>query len=103
MGLTARRSMAEGSLSDEGIRVTDHLEVRVRDVASMLERLAGQGIAPIIRRLRGNPVRTEKVRAKPQTAQLPDRDVWVGGPGHRIANVPDRDGNLVCLYDHPEE
>jgi hypothetical protein len=32
-----------------------------------------------------------------------EEDVWRTSTGHRIAYIPDPDGNLICLYDHPEE
>jgi catechol 2,3-dioxygenase-like lactoylglutathione lyase family enzyme len=81
----------------------DHIEVRVKDVPKFLERLRGMGIVPVNRQLWVNRAVVEKLRADPTTPGLPERDVWTTSIGHRIAYVPDPDGNLICLYDHPEE
>lgn len=81
----------------------DHLEVRVRDVPAMLERLRGRGIRPVNRELWVNRRVVDSMRQDPDGAAALDRDVWTTASGHRIAYVADPDGNLVCLYDHPEE
>lgn len=82
----------------------DHLEVRVRDVASTLARLRSKGIHPVNRRLAVNPEAVDELRrTDPKTAEVLKQDVWVTSSGHHIAYVPDPDGNLICLYDHPEE
>lgn len=81
----------------------DHLEVRVRDVPAMLERLRPLGVRPVNRSLGVNPSGTAAVRADPSTAAMVDAEYWTTSKGHRIAYVPDPDGNLLCLYDHPEE
>lgn len=81
----------------------DHLEVRVRDVPATLERLRERGVVPVNRKLWVNPEGTRQARADPSAAPLVDADVWTTSKGHRIAYVPDPDGHLLCLYDHPEE
>jgi catechol 2,3-dioxygenase-like lactoylglutathione lyase family enzyme len=81
----------------------DHLEVRVRDVRALLTRLKAAGLEPVNRRLWVNPVAVEAMRRDPEQAAWLEKDVWVTSTGHTIAYVADPDGNLVCLYDHPEE
>lgn len=82
----------------------DHLEVRVRDVPATLERLRSRGVRPVTRQLWVNEVATRNLRNDPVAAQTVGKDMWTSkSTGHRIAYVPDPDGNLVCLYDHPEE
>jgi catechol 2,3-dioxygenase-like lactoylglutathione lyase family enzyme len=82
----------------------DHLEVRVRDVSATLAGLRPKGIHPVNRRLAVNAVAVQRLRASdPKAAAFLDQDVWLTSTGHHIAYVADPDGNLVCLYDHPEE
>lgn len=81
----------------------DHIEVRVRDVPQFLEKLRPFGVVPVNRTLWVNRAAVEKLRSDPNAAQELEQDVWTTGSGHRIAYVPDPDGNLVALYDHPEE
>lgn len=81
----------------------DHLEVRCRRVSDVLARLRTKGIFPVNRRLWVNAAGVEAVKARPEEAKFLDQEVWVSSKGHSIAYVPDPDGNLVCLYDHPEE
>lgn len=81
----------------------DHIEVRVRDLPAILERLRPDGIVPVNRTLWVNAEAVRKLKADPQFAKMMDQDVWTTSTGHRIAYVPDPDGNLLCLYDHPEE
>lgn len=81
----------------------DHLEVRVRNVSKLLGKLREKGIEPVNRRLWVNPRAVEELRARPDGAALLAKDVWVTSSGHTIAYIPDPDGNLICLYDHPEE
>jgi len=81
----------------------DHLEVRVRDVPAFLKRLHEKGIAPVNRRLWVNPDAVRKLKADPEQAGALEKEYWTSPSGHRIAYIPDPDGNLICLYDHPEE
>jgi catechol 2,3-dioxygenase-like lactoylglutathione lyase family enzyme len=81
----------------------DHLEVRVRDLAALLPKLKSRGIEPVNRRMWVNAAAVEAMRAKPEDAAWLEKDVWVTSTGHHIAYVADPDGNLICLYDHPEE
>ncbi|MCI4352558.1 MAG: VOC family protein [Thermoplasmata archaeon] len=81
----------------------DHIEVRVRSVPEMLERLQARGVLPVNRKLWVNPAGVERATADPRVAQAMEQDVWTPASGHRIAYIPDPDGNLICLYDHPEE
>lgn len=81
----------------------DHLEVRVRDVPALVERLRLKGIRPVNRTLWVNPQAVERVRSDPTQSHLLEQDVWTSPSGHRIAYIADPDGNLICLYDHPEE
>src|SRR5579863_9434322 len=81
----------------------DHLDVRVKDVPGFLEGLARVGIKPVTRTLWVNRAAVEKLRSEPRMAQVMGEDVWTTRTGHRVAHVLDPDGNLVALYDHPEE
>lgn len=81
----------------------DHLEVRVRDVKALLPRLRAKGILPVNRRLWVNARAVEAMRSRPEEANSLEQELWVTASGHTIAYVPDPDGNLICLYDHPEE
>ena len=69
----------------------------------MLERLRPDGIVPVNRAMWVNARVMPKWRADPQVAPMIDQDVWTTRSGHRVAYIADPDGNLVCLYDHPEE
>jgi catechol 2,3-dioxygenase-like lactoylglutathione lyase family enzyme len=81
----------------------DHIEVRVKSLPEMLERLRKDGIVPINRKLWVNAAVVQRLRTDPEGVEAMNQDVWTSGSGHRIAYVPDPDGNLICLYDHPEE
>jgi catechol 2,3-dioxygenase-like lactoylglutathione lyase family enzyme len=81
----------------------DHLEVRVRDLATLLPRLKERGIEPVNRRLWVNERALTGIRSDPAEAVWLEKDVWVTSTGHHIAYIADPDGNLICLYDHPEE
>lgn len=81
----------------------DHIEVRCRNVPEVLARLRPLGVVPLNRTLWVNRAAVEAMRRRPSDAAVLDQDVWVSSNGHTIAYVPDPDGNLVCLYDHPEE
>lgn len=81
----------------------DHLEVRVRSVPALLERLRPRGIHPINRQLLVNQPVVEAMKRQPEHARLFGTDAWVTSTGHNIAYIEDPDGNLICLYDHPEE
>jgi catechol 2,3-dioxygenase-like lactoylglutathione lyase family enzyme len=81
----------------------DHIEVRCKSVPEVLERLRGMGIEPVNQKLWVNAAVIQKVKSDPEMAKAMDKDVWTPASGHRIAYVPDPDGNLICLYDHPEE
>ncbi len=81
----------------------DHLEVRVRDVATTLARLRSRGVHSVNRELAVNTAAVKELgEVDPRFMADLREDVWVSG-GHHIAYVPDPDGNLICLYDHPEE
>jgi catechol 2,3-dioxygenase-like lactoylglutathione lyase family enzyme len=81
----------------------DHLEVRCRDVRGVLERLRPFGIEPVNRNLWVNGPALLRIQSDPNLARLMSEEVWTTSTGHRIAYIADPDGNLVCLYDHPEE
>jgi catechol 2,3-dioxygenase-like lactoylglutathione lyase family enzyme len=81
----------------------DHIEVRVRNVPEFLERLRPLGIRPVNRSLWVNAPVVRKLRADPKMAAQIDQEVWTTSTGHRVAYIADPDGNLVALYDHPEE
>jgi catechol 2,3-dioxygenase-like lactoylglutathione lyase family enzyme len=81
----------------------DHIEVRAKNVPEILERLREMGIVPVNRKLWVNSAALEKAKSNPEVAPQVDADVWTTKTGHRIAYIPDPDGNLICLYDHPEE
>ncbi len=81
----------------------DHLEVRCRKVSEVLARLGKMGVRPVNRDLWVNAPAVAALRSRPTDAALVDQEVWVSSTGHTIAYVPDPDGNLICLYDHPDE
>lgn len=81
----------------------DHLEVRCRSVPAILERLKPQGIEPVNRRLWVNRPAVEAMKSRPEDAAMLEKEVWQTSTGHNIAYIADPDGNLICLYDHPEE
>jgi catechol 2,3-dioxygenase-like lactoylglutathione lyase family enzyme len=81
----------------------DHLEVRVRNVPEILVRLRAMGIAPVNRKLWVNSAAVQKFKPDSPETKMLGQDVWTTSTGHRIAYIPDPDGNLICLYDHPEE
>jgi catechol 2,3-dioxygenase-like lactoylglutathione lyase family enzyme len=81
----------------------DHIEVRVRDLPAMLEKLAARGIHPATRKFGQTPTAMERKKAEPKEWGFLDDDVWVSDSGHHIAYIQDPDGNFICLYDHPEE
>jgi len=81
----------------------DHLEVRVRDVPAMLERLRQKGLQTVNRSLWTNPKAVRRLKSDPVESASLEEDVWMTTDGHRIAYIHDPDGNLICLYDHPEE
>jgi catechol 2,3-dioxygenase-like lactoylglutathione lyase family enzyme len=81
----------------------DHIEVRVKDVPKFLGKLRKFGIEPINRTLWVNKPAVRRLRTDPKMAKVMDQNVWTTASGHRVAYVPDPDGNLVALYDHPEE
>jgi catechol 2,3-dioxygenase-like lactoylglutathione lyase family enzyme len=81
----------------------DHIEVRVRDVPEFLDRLRAFGIRPVNRSLWVNTPAIQKLKSDPKIAKMMEEDVWTTSTGHRVAYIPDPDGNLIALYDHPEE
>ena len=81
----------------------DHIEVRVRNLPEMVEQLRADGVAPVNRSLWVNTPAVQKLRSDPTWAKAIESEVWTTSTGHRIAYVADPDGNLICLYDHPEE
>ena len=81
----------------------DHIEVRVRDLPSMVEQLRADGIVPVNRSMWVNTPVVQKLRADPKWVRMIESEIWTTSTGHRIAYVADPDGNLICLYDHPEE
>jgi len=81
----------------------DHIEVRVRNLPQMLEKLAVRGILPATRKFGETAAALERKRSEPQDVEFLDKDVWTTSTGHRIAYIQDPDGNFLCLYDHPEE
>jgi catechol 2,3-dioxygenase-like lactoylglutathione lyase family enzyme len=87
-------------IAGEGL---DHIEVRVRDLPAMVDQLRADGITPVNRALWVNTRAVEKLRADPAMAKTIDSEFWTTTTGHRIAYIADPDGNLICLYDHPEE
>jgi catechol 2,3-dioxygenase-like lactoylglutathione lyase family enzyme len=87
-------------LPGEGL---DHIEVRVKSVPETLERLARQGIHPVNRKLWVNPEAVRKLSSDPKGVAQLAQEVWVTKSGHHVAYIPDPDGNLLALYDHPEE
>ena len=81
----------------------DHLEIRVRDVPQILERLKALGIPLVTRSLWSNRSVVARLRKDPAEAPKLEQDVWTTSTGHRIVYVRDPDGLYLCLYDHPEE
>lgn len=81
----------------------DHIEVRCRSVPETLNALRAKGIRPVNRELWVNRSVVDSMRTRAEEAALLDKELWTTPTGHTIAYVPDPDGNLICLYDHPEE
>jgi len=85
----------------------DHIEVRVRNLPDMLQQLRERGIVPVTKKLWVNAAAVQRLRPDPEWAAEMEKDVWMGSSGNRIsfraAYIPDPDGNMICLYDHPEE
>ncbi|HYM40869.1 MAG TPA: VOC family protein [Thermoplasmata archaeon] len=81
----------------------DHLEVRVKSVPAILERLRTLGIEPATKKLWVNRRAVEKLRSDAHMSQVMGRDVWTLKNGHRIVYIQAPDGIFLCLYDHPEE
>jgi len=85
----------------------DHLEIRVRSVPEMLERVKSLGI----------PIATTKLWNRERIAQSSTNDeefraaaeaeVWSSSPEHphrfNAFYIQDPDGIFLCLYDHPDE
>jgi catechol 2,3-dioxygenase-like lactoylglutathione lyase family enzyme len=81
----------------------DHIEIRVRSVPEFLEWLRGIGILPVTRKLWVNAAAVQKIKEDPEQVKWLEMDVWTTSTGHRVAYIPDPDGNMIALYDHPEE
>lgn len=81
----------------------DHLEVRVRNVRETLERLRPFGIRPVNQSLWVNRAAVGKLESDPKIAAEMAQEIWTTSKGHAVAYIADPDGNMVCLYDHPEE
>jgi catechol 2,3-dioxygenase-like lactoylglutathione lyase family enzyme len=81
----------------------DHLEVRVKDIPKIVERLKNLGIPIATTKLWKNEKALEKMRRDPNGANELVEEMWVTSDGHRIVYIQDPDGNFLCLYDHPEE
>ena len=77
--------------------------MRARDVPEKLVKLRAKGITPVNRTPWANSAKLLAKDPNPEWASEMDFDVRTTAPGHRTAYIPDPDGNLVCLYDHPEE
>lgn len=85
----------------------DHIEVRVRNLPEMLQRLGERGIGPVTKKLWVNAVAVQRLKLDPEAAQEMEKEVWTSSSGPRVifraAYIPDPDGNMIALYDHPEE
>jgi len=81
----------------------DHIEVRVKSLPEMIERLRDTGIQFATRKLWTNREAIAQIRSDPSEAKYLDQDVWVTSKGHNIAYIQDPNGIFLCLYDHPEE
>ena len=88
------------TVNGEGL---DHLEVRCRDVAAVLARLGALGVEPVNRTLWVNQAVVDRLKAEPADAAALREDGRSAPTGDTIAYVPDPAGNLICLYDHPEQ
>lgn len=65
----------------------DHMEVRVKSVPQMIERLKELGIPVATKKLWTNKKATEKIRADPEAAKEIEQDMWVTSTGHRIIYI----------------
>lgn len=81
----------------------DHIEVRVRSVPEFLAKFQAEGIRQVNRSLWVNPKAVERLRSDPAAAKEMQDETWITSKGHRVAYIADPDGNLLALYDHPEE
>jgi catechol 2,3-dioxygenase-like lactoylglutathione lyase family enzyme len=73
----------------------DHIEVRVKSLPEMLEKLAARGIHPSTRKFGENAVAAEHKKSNPKEWEHLDNDVWTTETGHRIAYIQDPDGNFL--------
>ncbi len=81
----------------------DHIEVRVKDIPKMVERLSKLGIPLATRKLWFNKNSVKKLTHESWESKFVNKDVWVFPDGHRVIYVQDPDGNFIDFYDHPEE
>jgi catechol 2,3-dioxygenase-like lactoylglutathione lyase family enzyme len=85
----------------------DHIEVRVRSLPEMLHRLREMGIMPVTRKLWVNAAAVQARKSDPEAVKEMEQDVWTSVSGDRVAfrvaYISDPDGNMIALYDHPEE
>lgn len=85
----------------------DHLEIRVKDVPAMLERLKKWGIPIATRKMFVNAKAVREHRGDPEYREWMEKDVWESPPNHphrfRAFYIQDPDGNFLCLYDHQDE
>jgi hypothetical protein len=49
------------------------------------------------------PKAVEKLKSDLVTSKEMEDEIWTTSTGHRVAYISDPDGNLLAVYDHPEE
>lgn len=69
----------------------------------MVQRLRKIGIVPVTQKLWVNATAVQRLKTDPEAAREMVQEIWVTPSGHRVAYIPDPDGNMIALYDHPEE
>jgi lactoylglutathione lyase len=85
----------------------DHVEIRVRSVPDMPERVRALGIPIATTKLWDRDRIEQHFSDDQELRDLTKQDVWSSPPGHphrfRAFYIQDPDGIFLCMYDHPDE
>jgi len=85
----------------------DHLEIRVRSVPEMLERVKKLGIPIATPKLWNREKVARDFAGDTELQSAMEDEVWSSPPDHphrfRVFYIQDPDGIFLCMYDHPDE
>jgi catechol 2,3-dioxygenase-like lactoylglutathione lyase family enzyme len=85
----------------------DHLEIRVRSVPEMLERVKRLGIPIATKMLWHREKMAREFAGNRELLEAMEKDVWSSPPSHphrfNVFYIQDPDGIFLALYDHPDE